>query len=454
VRIIHSYILRLHLVPFLLGFGVVTFILMMDLIFDYLDLLVTRGVGAWVVLQLFLLSLGWMIALSVPCAVLVATLMTFGRLSQDNEVTALRSSGVNMASVLVGPLAAAGVLTVALMGFNSAVLPETNHSFLNLLIDIGRMRPTVKLQEGAFINDFPGFSILVQSINPRTNELRGVTLYQQNAAGRPTTILAKRGRLAYTPDGHTAVLELFDGEIHEIPAEEGEIRRYRRLLFNRHVIYLQGAGGILERSVRQSRTDREMSTATLLGELRAVREQYASSLGSKRERLARLGADSSVTRWLDPQRYSFAERAQLAVGGWLHRDDPLEAASARSPEWRSEIALWRAEQDALRRRMAGLAVEVHKKFSLPAACVVFVLVGAPLGMRVRRAGPAVAFLSIGFFVFYYMCLVGGEELANRLLIPPGFAMWLPNLVLGAWGLDLTLRACEVRPPWDLRRSRA
>jgi lipopolysaccharide export system permease protein len=97
---------------------------------------------------------------------------------------------------------------------------------------------------------------------------------------------------------------------------------------------------------------------------------------------------------------------------------------------------------------------VHKKFSLPAACLVFVLVGAPLGMRVRRAGPAVAFLSIGFFLFYYLCLVGGEELANRLYIAPGFAMWLPNLALGLWGLDLTLRACDVTLPWSRRRRRA
>lgn len=106
MRILRSYILRLHLVPFLLGFGVVTFILVMDVLFDYLDLVLNRGVAVGVVLQLFILSLGYIMALSVPCAVLVAALMAFGRLSQDNEITALRASGVNLASVLVGPLAA------------------------------------------------------------------------------------------------------------------------------------------------------------------------------------------------------------------------------------------------------------------------------------------------------------------------------------------------------------
>ena len=93
-----------------------------------------------------------------------------------------------------------------------------------------------------------------------------------------------------------------------------------------------------------------------------------------------------------------------------------------------------------------MSVEIHKKFSLPVACIVFVLIGAPLGMRVRRAGPAVAFVSIAFFLFYYLCLVGGEDLANRLMLPPWLAMWLPNLVLGAWGLHSTLRATEMLRP--------
>lgn len=108
----------------------------------------------------------------------------------------------------------------------------------------------------------------------------------------------------------------------------------------------------------------------------------------------------------------------------------------------------------MRKRAASLAVEFHKKFSLPAACVVFVLIGAPLGMRVRRAGPAVAFVSIAFFLFYYLCLVGGEELANRLLLPPWLAMWLANLVLGGWGLWAMARVMELpiaRPAYQRRR---
>lgn len=456
MRILPSYILRQHLVPFFLGFGVVTFILEMDVLFDYLDLVVNRGVAPGVVLQLFGLSLGYIVALSVPCAVLVAVLMTFGRLSQDNEIIAMRAGGVNLLRVLVAPLFAAGLVVYGLILFNNYVLPETNHAFANLLIDIGRMRPTVKLQEGVFITDFPGYNLLVQSVNSRTNEMRGVTLYELNPGGPPTTIVARRGYLSYTPDGQTAILELHDGEIHEIPYTEGGTRKYRRLQFKTHIINVPGAGGLLERTVRTSRSDREMSARALLDERGRVETQYRMAIERREERLTQLGAPPEVRAGLAPDQAPLRARIAALFGAVTRHESPTEVWARQHPEAAIEFETWHAERKAMRRRIATLSVEVHKKFSLPTACLVFALIGAPLGMRVRRAGPSVAFVSVAFFLFYYLCLVGGEELASRLLMPPWFSMWLPNIVLGAWGALWTLRACEVRrmPPEVARRLAA
>ena len=443
--ILRLYVLRLHLVPLLLGFGVVTFILEMDVMFDYLDLVVNRGVAPGTVAQLFLLSLGYIVALSVPCGVLVSVLMTFGRLSQDNEITALRASGVNLASVMLGPLAGALVLSVGLTLFNNHVLPESNHAFANLLIDIGRKRPTARLQEGVFITDFPGYNLLVQSVNGRTNEMRGVTIYQMNAGGPPTTILAKSGFLSYTPDGKNAVLELKDGEIHEIPADEAGAKRYRRMVFKTHIIYIAGAGGMLERTVRSSRSDREMSARDLATERARVVDNYRVSLASHRAHLAQMGLSPAATALIAHEQVPWTRRLAGAVGGVFGRRDSLDQFTRDRPAARAEVEMWRMEREGLRRRIASLSVEYQKKFSLPAACVVFVLIGAPIGMRVRRAGPAVAFVSIAFFLFYYLCLVGGEELANRLMLPAWLSMWLPNIVLGVWGVFATLRATDLLP---------
>ncbi len=448
MRILPLYILRSHLVPFLLGFGVVTFVFEMDVLFDYLDLVINRGVPALAVLQLFGLSLGFVIALSVPCAVLIATLMTFGRLSQDNEITALRVSGVHLFRAVLPPLSAAAMLAIGLTLFNNYVYPDANHAFASLLVDIGRMRPTVKLQEGVFITDFPGYNLLVQSVNGLTNEMRGVTIYQLHAGGPPTTILAKKGFLTYTPDGRTAVLELEDGEIHEIPAGEIGANRYHRLKFRKHTINIQGAGGLLERTVRSSRGDREKSAAQLIADRTEVVESYTRSLERQRALFRTAGVPARWLPALAPEREPIPTRIGLGIIGLFRRADPLEQVTKQYPAVEMSVSLWNVERRALQRRAAGLSVEIHKKFALPVACVVFVLIGAPIGMRVRRAGPAVAFASIGFFLFYYVCLIGGEELANRLMLPAWLAMWLANLVLGTIGLRLTARACDFRLPWQ------
>ena len=451
MRILPWYILRQHLVPFLLGFGVVTFIFEMDVLFDYLDLVINRGVPVAAVLQLFVLSLGFVVVLSVPCAVLVAELMTFGRLSQDNEITALRASGVHLFRAIVPSLAAAGVLAVALTLFNNYVYPDANHAFANLLVDIHRMRPTVKLQEGVFITDLPGYNLIVKSVNGRTNEMRGVTIYQMNAGGWPTTIFAKRGFLTYTPDGRTAVLELKDGEIHEMPPEANGPHIYHRLAFHKHVIYIQGAGGMLERTMRSTRGDREKSARALLDERAEIQAQYDRSLETRRQRFRALGVPEHMLTVLAPERAPLLQRPALALAALTHGGDPGADLLKQYPILRMDADLWRMEREGLRKRMAALSVEVHKKFALPAACLVFVLIGAPIGMRVKRGGPAVAFVSIGFFLFYYVCLIGGEDLANRLLLPAWLAIWLANIVLGLLGLDLTARACDIPLPWHRAR---
>lgn len=453
MRILPLYILRQHLVPFLLGLGVVTFILMMDVVFDHLNLLINQGVPALAVLQLFGLALGFILALAAPCAVLVATLMAFGRMSQDNEITAMRASGIHLFRGMIPPLLAAALLAVGLTLFNNHVYPDMNHAYANLLIDIGRMRPTVRLQEGVFIEDFAGYNLLVRSVNGQTNELEGVTIYQLNPGGQPTTILAERGFLSYTKDGRTAVLELKNGEIHEVPKDAGGARRYHRLVFKQHTIFIRDAGGMLERTVRRSRGDREKSARTLLDERKEVLDQYSNSLLLKRQRFLGAGVAEAELEALSPERAPLGRRLAMMASGLLLRRDALTSVLEKHPAVRMDGDLWRLERDALRRRIAGLSVEVHKKFALPAACVVFVLIGAPIGMRVRRGGPAIAFASIGFFLFYYLCLVVGEQLATRLLLPAWLAMWLANLVLGMLGLELTARACDIHLPWHGRRRR-
>ena len=462
MRILERYVLREHLFPFLIGFSVVIFLLTLDFMFDLVDLAIGKGVGAGVVLELFILSLGYMVALAFPCAVLIATLATFGRLSQDNEISAMKATGVNLLRIVAVPFWAAAVLAGLLVLFNNEVLPESNHALANLMADVGRKRPTAQILEGVFIDDFIGYSIFVEKVDDRSNRIQGVKIYQLNNNARPTTILADWGVIHNSPDGRVMSLELHDGEIHEVPPNEGE-RTYRRLQFKTHVINIRNVGVDLERRERDARGDREMDLGMMQASIRKLRKD----LDAAKSRRDRVLQDAGFPNYKSFVMAAVPHQPARGIQAWIRKATralasvgvvaaPKEETPKRfiSPVTADIIQMRQMEVDALERRAQSLEVEVQKKFSIPAACLVFVLVGAPLGIRARRSGMAVAFLSILFFVFYYLCLAGGEELADRRLLIPWIAMWTPNIVIGAIGLILTLQAAEViRRPRRKPRTR-
>ena len=464
MRILERYVLREHVFPFLIGFSVVIFLLTLDFMFDLVDLAIGKGVGAGIVLELFVLSLGYMVALAFPCSVLIATLATFGRLSQDNEISAMRATGINLLRIISAPFLAAAALAGLLVLFNNEVLPESNHALANLMADVGRKRPTAQILEGVFIDDFIGYSLFVEKVDDRSNTIRGVKIYQLNNNARPTTILADWGVIHSSSNGRVMSLELHDGEIHEVPPNEGE-RTYRRLMFKTHVINIRNVGVDLERRERDARGDREMSLGMMQRNINKLRGDLNAAKGRRDQVLRDAGFEDydSFVRAAVPNRPARGLRAFLRKAGRALSSvgvvaAPKDETPARfvSPVTADIIQMRQMEVEALERRAQSLEVEVQKKFSIPAACLVFVLVGAPLGIRARRSGMAVAFLSILFFVFYYLCLAGGEELADRRLLSPWIAMWTPNIVIGAIGLLLTLQAAEVirRPPRRQRARRA
>ncbi len=449
--LLERYILREHLVPFLIGFSVVIFLLSLNFLFQYMDLFINKQVPALTVLELYLLGTGWMIALAVPCACLVASLMTFGRMAQDNEITALRAAGVNLLAVIRLPVAVSILVAIALTLFNNHILPETNHAFANLMIDIAKKRPAIEIQEGVFINEFPGYSILIGRLDHATSRMEKITIYELKPRGLPTTIIAKRGRLWYAEGGNTLTLELEDGEIHEVPEGKQE-GKYRRLAFQKHVIHIQGIAGEIERTARETRSDREMSARAMLNEVQLLLARRRHVIADLDTTVASAGYPSfaDARKALNPGAQGLPRVAQwlggLVKGGPM--DPPMAGPDSTAkeplpPTVAAKVQVKEVELKAINRRINSFRVEVHKKFAIPVACVIFVLVGAPLGIRARRGGVTIGFLSVAFFLFYYICLIGGEQLADRSILPPWLAMWIADIVLGALGVVFTLRATEV-----------
>lgn len=440
MKILSRYIIKEHLGPFSFALAVIMFVLIMDFVLKIVNLIIGRGLNAYIILQIFVLNLAWMIALAVPMATLVATLMAFGRLSGDNEITALRASGINTYRIIAPALGLALVLMVGLIFFNNQVLPDANQKARLLQSDITHKRPTWSLREGIFMNEIPGYSILIDEIDPRSSKIKGVKIYDQKNRRLPRTIIAKRGEIEFAGDGNTLILHLEEGEVHE--SDEKELGRYRRMKFEKQTLYFADVGSQLIQRSSDYRTDREMNSKMMLKKVKKIKQDVKRYEDKARE---------ITTDLLNPIFPSSPYVKTYPQGTVLDSAKTINQLLAQNSEASSQLNNQRYKIVSAEKEKNKYLVEIHKKYSIPVACVVFILIGAPLGIMSRKGGiGAAAGLSLGFFVLYWTFLVGGEELADRLVISPFWAMWLANILTGVLGTYILVSSTKESffIPWE------
>jgi|WetSurMetagenome_2_1015567.scaffolds.fasta_scaffold06459_4 lipopolysaccharide export system permease protein len=426
IRILDRYILANHIGPYCFSLAIITFIFVMDFIIRYLDRFIGKGVGVFTILEFFFLSLGHMFALIIPMAVMPATLMAFGQLAADNEVTAMKSSGVSLYRMIAPVLAATAMLTLGLVFYFNMLLPESNHRLMNLMLDIGRMKPTLQIKENMFSDALPGYTILVREKNDKTGEIKGVQIFELKG-GLPRSIIATSGRMIYREGESVLRFELDDGEIHEMP-DPADIKTYRRTLFKHFTLNIQDTERTLKRSDRTHRTDREMT----VGMMRAKSLEYAGTSASTRAHMNQVARDfmiAAFSRVID-------DAGALAPGAAAPPPRAEPGAARAIPRTESEADQIRQiletqtyALDSNLRQINRYNVEIQKKFAIPFSCIIFVLLGAPLAIRSGKRGMTVSIgASILFFLVYYVFLISGEKLADRRLMEPWLAMWLANIV--------------------------
>ncbi len=428
--IIWRHILYRHGTPFLFSAFVLIFIFLLQFIMQKMDQLAGKGLGAAVIAELIVMNLAWMVVLAVPMAVLVATLMAFGNLSSANEITAMRASGVSLYRMIAPVLISSVVLCYLLILFNNHVLPDTNHRAKILLTDIYRKKPTFSLVPGLFSQEIRGYSILVRRTFEQSNDLEGVTIFDYTNNAATTTVTAARGTISFSPDYQKLIMDLYDGEIHEI--NNRDLSRYRKIRFQKHRIAMDAEGFEFQRSQESafSRGDRELSAQAMT----AIVDSLRSLQNESRARIAQV-----IRQDLEGIFGGSKPPSVVPQPG----ADPTFAALTRTAVLKNVIDGEYTRMEYYGRQIREYSVEIHKKYSIPFACVVFVLIGAPLGIIARRGTFGVAAsLSLGFFLLYWACLIGGEKLADRALIQPWFGMWSANIIIGLLGLYLTFRTAR------------
>lgn len=429
--IIYKYILRNHLAPFVFSIFIVISVLLLQFLMRFAERLIGKGLDFWIIVQLIMYNLAWMVVLVVPMSVLIATLMGFGAMSQNNEVAIMKSSGMSLYKMMTPVLLASVVVAFLLIQFNNHVYPNANYSARLLMQDISQKKPTLSLVPGVFSQEIPNYSILARDIDRETNKLIDLTIYDTSDPSFINIVSAKKGNIYFSGNQEKLMLDLYDGEIHTTDLIDRE--NYRRLIFERHKISLPADQFLFRQSGPGStRGDRELSAQDMLiivDSLKTIRDDHAKNyLTDIKDYFT---ADSAFLNTQRPQGAMFKH-------SYLRVENKL-----RSIRNNISSKLKRIENNS--KEANRFWVEIHKKYSLPFACIVFVLIGAPLGTMVRKGGVgAAAGISLIFFLIYWAFLIGGEKLADRGLLSPFWGMWSANFFLGALGIFLTVRAAKER----------
>jgi lipopolysaccharide export system permease protein len=400
-----------------------------------------------VILEFLGLSVPFTIAMTLPMAVLVAVLYAFSRLAAENEITAMKASGVSMWTVL-GPVILFGfVMSLVMLAFNDQVLPRANHRLAVLQLDIFRTKPTFALREQVLNPVKEGQLYLrAANIDEGTSRMRDVTIYDHSDQMRRRTIYADSGFLALASNRRDLEMTLYDGVMMTVPNRN--TTELTRMFFKRDRLRVKGVLNEYQESQggNVSRGDREMSICEMQAQVRRadllVRQARYDSLYAEAEASRQRG--DSVVLPAPPTTGTGTVLGTLYCNAIDALTPKKAQAQDRAPE--DDVALKARINEATfrtqeaRRERNRYDVEIQKKFSLAAACVIFVLIGAPVALRFPRGGVGLVIgVSFAIFGLYYVGLIGGETLADKDFVPPWIAMWAMNIGLLTVGLILAAR---------------
>ena len=458
IKRLHWLVLKSFLPLFAMTFFIVLFIVLMQFLWKYVDELVGKGLEISVIAELFFYAAVSMVPMSLPLAILLASLMTFGNFGEKFELTAMKASGISLLRVMMPLIILVSSISVGAFFFQNDVLPRAQVKMWTLLFSIKQKSPETEIIPGVFNSQIPNYNVFVKDKDQNTGMLRGVMIYGVSGGGANATILvADSAHLSLTKDRRYMFLHLFNGEQFENLREQ--LPGDRNVPFRREEFLDKQV--LIPFDVNFNRLDDDQ-----------MRKQYVGkNISELRQTI------DSVSAKVDSVGDVYAVELQMLRYGGLTKDiergtnKPMPyrpvAMPAKVPDLDSILAAMPANQasDLLQtaRRSALLKadeyefkslnmaeenksirrhqIELIKKFTLSVACLIFFFIGAPLGAIIRKGGigtPLV--ISVLLFLVYYIIDNTGYKMARDGRWPVYVGMWISTAVLAPLGIFATYKA--------------
>ena len=453
------FMLRTFLPLFAMTFLICTFIVLMQFLWMHLTDMVGKGLGIGLLTELFFYAALSMVPLALPLAVLLASLMTFGNLGESLELTAMKSGGISLFRVMRPLIVLMVFVSIGAFFFQNNVLPVAQSRMWTLLKSMRQKSPELDIAEGEFNDQLPNINIYVEKKNHDTGVLYQVMIYDfQQGFERSRVILADSATLATTPDREHMRLTLYGGELFENLREAGGVNTaarnqlYRREMFARKEL-------LIAFDANFERMDEGDMRSLYIGQDVSQLRHSIDSIHSRLDSIGRAyGNEVAATQFIsvNPQDIAADKRGENVKPRMTINPDSIRLAedissrrryaqSAKSEMERAKMeylgrSLYLDDENKVLRRHG---IELHKKFTLSLACLVFFFIGAPLGAIIRKGGlgtPLV--ISVFLFIFYYIIDNSGMKMARDGKVAVWQGMWLSSAVLLPLGVWVTYKSVK------------
>lgn len=425
----------------------------MQFLWKYIEDLVGKGLDIPIIAKLLFYISASLIPMALPLAILLASLMTFGNLGENYELTAIKSAGISLQKLMTPLIILTLVISIIAFYISNNIIPMANLKMRSLLYDIEKQKPAFQIKEGIFYNGIDGYSIKVGRKSKKNNMLYDMKIYDHTEnKGNIKLTVADSALMKMTEDEKTLIITLFNGynyiEMHGEYSKRSSNYPHRKDRFCKQQLMLDLSGFGLNRTDENlfRNSYKMMNIAQLnayedaiVNEMQVVKQAY-------HEKIISHNYFKTIVYRNEPDTFS-------GIGLPLHRDPAyMQLPSVRKLQVIKQ-ALYNARRTSdylfvvsgdLNRRKKNLVryqIEWHRKFTLSFACFIFFFIGAPLGAIIRKGGfgmPVV--ISILFFIIYYIISISGEKFVKELVTTPVEGMWFPSLILLPLGIFLTYKA--------------
>ena len=460
MKTIDKYILKAYLAPFFLTFFVILFVLLMQFVWKYIDDLVGKGLEWYIILELLFYVSATLVPLAIPLTILLSSIMTFGNLAENYELTSFKAAGTSLQRIFRPLVYFSVLLSATVFVFSNYVLPVANLKMGSLLYDISHQKPTLELQEGIFYNGIENFTIKINKKSKDGKKLFGVMIYDHTQRnGNTKVVVAKEGKMELTGDERFLLLTLYNGTNYEEVKNNNERKEFLPFLrtsFSEQVIRMDLS------DFKMTRTNEELFKdhyAMLnVNQLLAAADSDKVDLVKRKRNFYNilkgfLHFDSYKTQEqtfpfnidsVYPNAIKFTNYSPEIILKNLSREKKQEIKNNAENFARNNLSYVEStnmEYEMVTQNTNRYMIEFHKKFTLSFACLVLFFIGAPLGAIIRKGGLGMPMVvSVLFFLIFHVISIVGEKSSKEGVMEPWLGAWLATLVLLPVGVFLTYKA--------------